>query len=372
MHKQSVTVAALFAATSLLSAQEPSGRPPEKSAAQAEQAAMPDPKQPEHEALRTLAGTWHSKVRMAAMPGVPGMEKPSEAEGIEHAELVCGGLWLQWTSEGEFNGQPFQGLWLAGYDPFEKQYVSVWADSNEAKPTEITGTYDAAKNRWEWRGTGEFGAMRSEIVWQDADTMVETSWLTPPGGDEVQTMQATRTRSKAKSATTAVTEATLRDVAKDSPALAALHADIGTWQATVRSTVDPAAPPTEEKGRERVTPICGGKYTWSNFSGSMMGAPFEGHALVGYDPTEQEFVCYWIDSMSPTWARTTGKFEPDADSLTMTGRCRCPDGRMMRMTEVMTREGENSRSRRMEFEVEGEPGKHVMEIDYVRDGDAKR
>src|SRR5690606_33104427 len=147
----------------------------------AEAPAMPSPKVEEHEALKSLAGTWDSTVRMAAMPGVPGMEEATEVEGTERAELICDGLWLKWTVEGEFAGQPFQGLWLAGYDPFAERYVGFWIDSNEPTPMEMTGEYDASSKKWAWSGECSQGAMRSEITWKDADTMVETSWLTPPG-----------------------------------------------------------------------------------------------------------------------------------------------------------------------------------------------
>ena len=51
--------------------------------------AMPNPKTPQHERLAALVGTWRTETKMAAMPGVPGMEKASEMVGTEHAELVA-------------------------------------------------------------------------------------------------------------------------------------------------------------------------------------------------------------------------------------------------------------------------------------------
>ena len=374
MFKQFVPIVALVVCASAVTTAVPAQEPPVKSEAAPAPAqdAMPSPKVPEHDALRSFIGSWTSTMRTEAVPGVPGMETAMEVEGRGRVELVCDGMWAKCSVEGEFNGQPFQGLWLAGYDPFDKQYVSMWVDNNEPTPSEMTGTYDKQTNRWAWHGTCPFGEMRSEIVWKDADTMVETMWLTPPGGEELQTMQVTRKRDASKPSIGSVAEATLRDVAKSSPEVAALHEDIGTWSATVSMVFDPSAPASEESARERVTPICGGKYLWTDFNGSMMGAPFEGHAIVGYDSTAGEMVSYWIDSMSATWARTSGKFDADADSVTLDGTCRGPDGGTMNMRETMTRKGPNNRHARMEFSIEGMDGKHVMEIDYVRESGAKR
>lgn len=357
--KPSVVFAAVFTLTTAVCAQEVVVE-----AAPAEQGAMPNPKHPEHEALKDLAGTWSSTVKMAAVPGVPGMEKPNEVSGIEHAELTCDGLWLEWTMAGEFMGQPFEGLWLAGFDPFQKQYVSLWVDNHEAKAVEMRGTYDKNTRKWTWSGTCPQGRMRSEIVWKDDDTMVETTWLTPPRGEEMQTMQITRKRSDQKGRPT---NASAKVASEDlSPAMRALHEGVGTWEATMTMAVDPTQPPIKEQCKEEVLPICGGKYTWSNFDGSMMGMPFEGHALVGYDAEKDEFVSYWIDSMTPVWAKTTGKYDPESKSITMEGRCRDCFGQPMTMKEVLTFEGKDKRHCKMEFETE--QGTQAMEIAYRRVG----
>ena len=58
---------------------------------------------------------------------------------------------------------------------------------------------------------------------------------------------------------------------------------VGTWDAEV-STSDPsgAAHKSPAKSTARVT--CGGLWMVSDFEGTMMGAPFVGHEVFGYDP----------------------------------------------------------------------------------------
>jgi len=350
MQKQFLFVAALCAVVPTLFAQD-----------EAKQA-VPNPKLPEHEALKTLVGAWESTVKMAAMPGVEGMEQPTEVTARERAELICDGLWLKSTIDGTFMGQPFQGTWLAGYDPNAKQYISVWVDNQEPAPTEMTGSYDAKTKTWSWSGDTLRGPARSKVIWSDDDTMVETCYMTPPGGKEVQTMEITRRRAADAAAAPAAMIA--RGEAELPAALRELHRGIGEWRATVTMSMDPSQPATEEKATEIVRPICAGQYTWSAFEGTMMGMPFQGHSLCGYDANAGEYVSYWIDSTSANWSKTRGAFDPESQQITMSGRCLDCDGKPMTMTEVLTWKDEDTRHLHMVFDTA--QGKQEMNINYVR------
>ncbi len=87
----------------------------------------------------------------------------------------------------------------------------------------------------------------------------------------------------------------------------------------IKTTMDPTQPPSEEKGTERVKSICGGNGTWSDFRGTMMGAPFEGHALVAYDEAAKQCISYWIDTMMAGLMTSKGAFDPDSKTVTMEG-----------------------------------------------------
>ncbi|MBM4014409.1 MAG: DUF1579 domain-containing protein [Planctomycetes bacterium] len=53
----------------------------------------------------------------------------------------------------------------------------------------------------------------------------------------------------------------------------------------------------------------------TDFEGTMMGGPFSGHEVVGYDATQKKYTLTWVDSMTPTAHTGTGNF--DAATKTM-------------------------------------------------------
>jgi len=364
MQNHAVLVAALCAATPLLCAQDDAAKPKPAGAAQQ---ATPNPKHAEHEALKQMVGTWHCKMQMPAMPDVKGMEEPTECEATETGELLCNGLWLKWSSDGTMGGDACQGLWLVGYDPFAKKYTSFCISSHESGVSELDGSYDVKTKAWTWNGQCEQGAISSTVTWKDPDTMVEVVRMTPPGAKEPQTMTITRHRSKTVAASVS------RGAADPAAAHASLTAEqksllrnVGVWDAVVKTAMDPTQPPSEEKGTERVTPICLGRYVWSDFRATMMGQPFEGHCVVGYDASAKQYVSYWFDSMSPTWAKTTGEAGDASQALNLQGRCLCPRGTPMTVKETVSWKDPDTRHALMEFT--GEPGTQRIEITYRRQG----
>lgn len=357
MSHQLVFVAALLAAAPALIAQEQ----PKKPAPAAPQE-MANPKTKEHDALKDFAGTWDNTVKTEAMPGVPGMEKASETKGTERAELICNGLFLKSTVHGTFNGQPFEGLWVAGYDPFKKVYTSVWVDSNEGCMCTSTGTRDAAKKTWEFSGETPQGPMRSQVTFTGADTFTEKCFTKSPEGKEIAMMEVSRQR--AKGAVAAPVEAAAKIAKPASKELEELHKSIGEWDAIVRYKMSPDAQWTEEKGTEKVTAICGGKWLWSDFRGQMMGQPFEGHALIGYDQNKKQYVSWWIDSMGPAGMTSAGTFDAAKKGVVMTGSSICQDGSPMTSKEIHAWKDANTRVSTMEFQ--GKEGTMTMEITYKR------
>jgi hypothetical protein len=323
---------------------------------------MPNPKHPEHDALKQLVGTWEFNMKMEAMPGVPGMEKASEAEGSESAELICNGIWLKSVINSTWQGAPFQGIWIAGYDPFAKKYTSYWvsSDENECGLATMDGTYDAAKKTWTWNGKTPNGPMRSVYVFSDPDTSIETCYATGPDGKETKCMEITRKRSKAPIAA----EASAKAPAKVGKEHAMLHEGIGEWNAAVTMAGAPGQPASTEKGTEIAHSTCNGRWIWSHFSGQMMGAPFEGHGIVGYDPNEKKYVSVWIDSMNPCASKALGTYDEATKSFTFTGNCTDCTGQPMTMHEVLTVKDPSTRLLKMEFKTADKTEK--MQIEYTR------
>ncbi len=338
----------------------------------------PNPKTPQHERLASLVGTWRTETKMAAMPGVPGMEEASEMVGIEHAKLVCGGLWLKVDGDGMCAGQQCSGMWLLGYDPHARSYQCIAASSMDDAPCCVEAKYDEKTKTWHFHGDSPMGAFRSEFAMHGPDKSVETCYSKDKDGKETEFMRSVRTRVKsgmtAKNASSKST-ADLTDITNkaggsdEAPALpaplAALHADCGTWEADFKMEM-PGMPAMTSKCREVTAPVCGGKWTWSTFTGEMMGAPFEGHALTGFDSKNSKVVSFWLDSMNGAFMRTDGSYDAKEKVFTMSGTCYDEQGKRGPVASTAKVTGKDARQLRMVFGKGDEQS--VMTIDYRRAG----
>lgn len=350
-HALKTVLAALSLATALAAQDAPADAPP-------------NPKTPQHDRLTALVGTWRTETKMAAMPGVPGMEKPSEIVGTEHAELICNGLWLKVTGEGTCDGQESSCWWLVGYDPHAKSYQCIVASSTDDAACSLEASYDEKTKTWHFHGDSPMGPFRSEFVMESADRSIEKSFAKGPDGKETEFMRTVRTRVKgtiAKAAATAQPIAGATNGADMSASLAALHADCGTWDADFKMEM-PGMPAMTAKCREVIAPICGGKWTWSDFRGDIMGAPFEGHALVGFDSKADRIVSFWFDSMSGACMRTDGKRHPKMHA--MNGTSYDEQGQRIPVTSTTTVTDKDTRTMRMLF-GDG-AGQRVLTIAYRR------
>ena len=72
---------------------------------------------------------------------------------------------------------------------------------------------------------------------------------------------------------------------------------VGKWTVVTKMWMDPTQPPMETPGTCEVTSLLGGRYFQSVYKSMMMGQPFEGIALSGYDIYKQQYFGTWIDNM---------------------------------------------------------------------------
>jgi hypothetical protein len=257
----------------------------------------------------------------------------------------------------------------------------LWVDSTAPVATRGRGSYDAATKSWAWKTVSGEGPSRITQVWKDDRTMVETGYNTGPDGKEVEVMKITRTRAPAggaaaqpagetKGAAVAaepqVARTKVTDVAQER-GRDAMHAEInklvGRWDAVTRMTM-PGMPTSEEKGKEINSAVCNGLWVWSDFQGTMMGQPFEGHALIGYDPAKKKVVSYWVDSMNAAMTESAGTLDPKTRSLTATGTTYDPTGQKIPTKEVSAWQDDHTRTLRMTM-GEGEQA-CTLEIDFKR------
>jgi len=97
----------------------------------------------------------------------------------------------------------------------------------------------------------------------------------------------------------------------------------GSWHTVTRHFMTPGQAPVESEGSCEQTMVLGGRYLQQEFHGDMMGTPFTGIGITGFDNQSQRYVSTWIDSMSTRIFYFEGT--ADAGGRTITQHCRTED-----------------------------------------------
>ena len=150
---------------------------------------------------------------------------------------------------------------------------------------------------------------------------------------------------------------------KPGPEHELLKKDVGTWDATVEMMMPPGPP---SKGVETNVLGPGGLWVISDFKSEMMGAPFQGHGVAGWDPAKKKYVGTWVDSMSTGISVTESAYDPATKTSTGILEGPGPDGMPMKMKAVTQYQDDDTRVFTMY--MKGPDGKEApsMRITYKR------
>jgi hypothetical protein len=85
-----------------------------------------------------------------------------------------------------------------------------------------------------------------------------------------------------------------------------LASSVGKYSAKTKSWWEPGAAPMEETGTATRAMALDGRVLVEHFEGTMMGSPFTGHGMVGYDNVTGKYWSTWNDSMSTGLMVSTG------------------------------------------------------------------
>lgn len=110
--------------------------------------------------------------------------------------------------------------------------------------------------------------------------------------------------------------------------------------------------------------ILGGRYQEMTHKGNMMGAPFEGISLIGYDNASKKIVSTWIDNMGTGIMRMEGEYSPAEKTIELTGRVTDPmTGQLkdIRETYVIV----DSNTRKMEMFDKAADGAEYKSVEIV-------
>ena len=101
-----------------------------------------------------------------------------------------------------------------------------------------------------------------------------------------------------------------------------VHADLaksaGAYDLSIKSWHAPGTEPVIEKGTATRTMVLGGRVLVEDMSASMMGQPFNGHGMHGYDNVTGKHWSTWNDSMSTGLMTSEGSCDAD-HACTFTG-----------------------------------------------------
>ena len=107
------------------------------------------------------------------------------------------------------------------------------------------------------------------------------------------------------------------------PGQAHKHLDyfVGKWDTAVRLWMEGAGkPPTEAKGASEIKWIMDGRFLLEESSGQMMGMPYRGMSITGYDNFKKKYVVSYIDNMGTGIYTGEGKYDQANKVLTSFGK----------------------------------------------------
>lgn len=103
-----------------------------------------------------------------------------------------------------------------------------------------------------------------------------------------------------------------------------LNALAGEWNQTTSMWMAPGAAPEVASGSMTAQWILGGRFLQQEFKGEMMGQPFEGFGLLGYDNVKKEYTSVWVDNISTGIMTSTGQYDAGTKTLSESGLASCP------------------------------------------------
>jgi len=140
---------------------------------------------------------------------------------------------------------------------------------------------------------------------------------------------------------------------------------VGEWKAEVTMWMDPSQPPETSEATTVTESMLGGRYFKSTHTGMMMGEPFEGFEISGYDNVKKEFFNVWMDNMGTGIMVSTGTYDEATNTLTFTGEMTDPMGNVMNTREVIVPGDKDHSTFEMYVDMGGNEIK-TMEIKYTR------
>ena len=147
-----------------------------------------------HARFEEMNGTWS----VEGKDYMTNPAAPATFQGEAKFQTVLDGRFLVQHYHATFQGQPFEGMGITGYDNAQKKYVGNWVDNMGTGIMNTEGTLDPATNTMTEYSemSSPMGPMKVKMVTQhnSDDQFTFTMFTTMPDGKEIKSMELVYTR----------------------------------------------------------------------------------------------------------------------------------------------------------------------------------
>ena len=140
----------------------------------------------------------------------------------------------------------------------------------------------------------------------------------------------------------------------------------GSWTTKTKEWMEPNKPPMESTGSAEMKMLLDGRFLQQEFTGNMMGQPYSGVGISGYDNLRKRYVSTWIDTMGTGIFTMEGTASADGKTITLKGQHAQPGGGNMTHRAVWKIVDSNTQTFDMYGEHHGGKEMKMMEITYMR------
>jgi Protein of unknown function (DUF1579) len=140
----------------------------------------------------------------------------------------------------------------------------------------------------------------------------------------------------------------------------------GSWITKTKEWMEPGKPPTESTGSAEMKMLLDGRFLYQEFTGQMMGQPFSGIGIDGYDNISKRYVTNWMDTMGTGIFSMEGTASADGKTITLTGKHPDPMGGFMTHRAIWKILDSNNQTFDMFGAHHGGKEMKMMEIVYTR------
>ncbi len=147
----------------------------------------------------------------------------------------------------------------------------------------------------------------------------------------------------------------------------------GHWETRSTYWKEPGDPPVTSVGSCERTWILDRRFLREEFDGGILGLPFRGSGLYGYDSFEKKYTSVWIDTMSTAMMTNMGVYDKAGDVVNFVGKYGDPWTGVKKDSRGVTR-FVSAQEHVLELYTSGPAGREykLLEIIYTRKPSPKK